>query len=299
VIAARPFVDRPVGDAAVADAFASDAAARMGLDPPRRMRIGMNALYECGDVILRVGRPSVAGGEAIALARRLLDLGVVVPRPAVDEVVEGSGLAATCWRRVVAIDQPVDWTAVGGIVRRVHELTPDDVPVGYPLPSPVTFPWWDFDSIRDEVAADLDPGALAGLDTEIERHRDWVVLADTDAVVCHGDVHPGNVLMTVDGPVLLDWDLLCVANPAWDHAMLLTLAERWGGDRAVYPAFATGYGRSYVGDPAACAFAAMRNVAATLMRVRAARSDPAARDEAERRLRFWRGDADAPAWRAQ
>ena len=76
----------------------------------------------------------------------------------------------------------------------------------------------------------------------------------TDAVVCHGDVHPGNVLMTVAGPVLLDWDLLCHAHPGWDHAMLLTLAERWGGDPAVYPAFAAGYGRSLADDRAAVTF---------------------------------------------
>jgi len=40
-------------------------------------------------------------------------------------------------------------------------------------------------------------------------------------------------------------------------------------------------------------------VAATLMRWKVALVDPAARPEAERRLAYWRGDADAPAWRAQ
>lgn len=299
MIAARPFVDRPVGDAADADAFAATAAERLGLDAPQLLRIGMNALYACGDVILRVGRPSVDAGEAIALARRLLELGIAVPEPAADEVVVAGGLAATCWQRVATVEVPIDWVGVGRVVRRVHELGPDDVPAGYPVPSPVTFPWWDFDAILDEVAGDLDATAFAGLDSAIERHRDWVVLADTGAVVCHGDVHPGNVVMSADGPVLLDWDLLCVAHPAWDHAMLLTLAERWGGDPVVYPAFAEGYGRSFAGDEVARAFSTMRNVAATLMRVRAARVDPAAAAEAERRLRYWRGESDAPQWRAQ
>jgi Phosphotransferase enzyme family len=289
VIAARPFVDRPVGDAADADAFAATAAERLGLEAPQRLRIGMNALYACGDVILRVGRPSVGAGE----------FGIAVPVPAADEIVAAGGLAATCWQRVATVEAPIDWVGVGRVVRRVHDLTPDDVPAGYPVPSPVTFPWWDFDAIRDDVADDLDPSALAGLDAAIERHRDWVVLADTDAVVCHGDVHPGNVVMSADGPVLLDWDLLCVAHPAWDHAMLLTLAERWGGDPSVYASFADGYGRSFVDDEVALAFSTMRNVAATLMRVRAARTDPAAADEMERRLRYWRGEAGAPQWRAQ
>jgi hypothetical protein len=81
--------------------------------------------------------------------------------------------------------------------------------------------------------------------------------------------------------------------------MLLTLAERWGGDVGAYPAFAAGYGVSMAEDPSARRFAELRNVAATLMRVRAGRTDPMARAEAERRLEYWRGEPEAPQWHAQ
>jgi hypothetical protein len=67
----------------------------------------------------------------------------------------------------------------------------------------------------------------------------------------------------------------------------------------VYPAFAAGYGESLVDDETTLAFAELRNVAATLMRVRAARTNPEACAEAERRLKFWRNDPDAPPWQAQ
>jgi hypothetical protein len=40
-------------------------------------------------------------------------------------------------------------------------------------------------------------------------------------------------------------------------------------------------------------------VAATLMRVAASIDDPRALPEAERRLRYWRGDPDAPPWTPQ
>ena len=63
-----------------------------------------------------------------------------------------------------------------------------------------------------------------------------------------------------------------------------------------YPAFAAGYGRSLADDPAAVAVAELRLVAATLMRLVAGISDPVAMAEAQRRLRYWRGDHDAPAW---
>ena len=116
--------------------------------------------------------------------------------------------------------------------------------------------------------------------------------------MCHGDVHPGNVAMTADGPVLLDWDLLCPAPPGWDHAMLLRAAAVGVAGalvrrlrRRLRPLVAPAIRRPM-------AIAELRLVAATLMRLRAGRADPAAMPEARRRLAFWRGDPDAPTWRA-
>ncbi len=106
-------------------------------------------------------------------------------------------------------------------------------------------------------------------------------------------------MMTDDGPVLIDWDLLCLAPAGWDHAPMMTWHERWGGPPGDYEAFADGYGASLRGDEAAETFAVLRLVAATLMRVKAARTDPSARAEVDRRLAFWRGDPDAPPWTAQ
>jgi hypothetical protein len=106
-------------------------------------------------------------------------------------------------------------------------------------------------------------------------------------------------MMAIDGPVLIDWDLLCEAPRGWDHGPLMTWHERWGGAAGEYDAFADGYGESLRDDPAAGAFAELRLVAATLMRVKAARTDPSARAEVDRRLRYWRGDLDAPSWTAQ
>jgi aminoglycoside phosphotransferase (APT) family kinase protein len=142
----------------------------------------------------------------------------------------------------------------------------------------------------------MDEPAREGLRAAIDRNREWREF--DHVVVCHGDVHPGNVLMRADGPVLLDWDLLCLAPPGWDHGPLMTWTERWGGRPGVYESFAHGYGRSLRGDPAATAIAELRLVAATLMRVAASIDDPAARTESERRLQFWRGDPDAPPWTA-
>lgn len=295
----RPFVDRRVVDLDAADAVARKLAVEWSLAPPTLLRRGMNAIYASGDVVLRVGRASAPAAAAHRLAALLLDRGVSIGPPIEGLSVDRDGFAVTGWERIRPANRAVDWEAVGSTVRRVHEIEPSEIPGDYPVPPPSGFPWWDFDALVAEVANRLDSGALAGLTAAIDRRRGWKAMVDHDAVVCHGDVHPGNVLMTADGPVLIDWDLLCEAHPAWDHAMLTTYADRWGGDAGVYPAFSSGYGRDLGDDPVATTVAELRNVAATLMRVRAGSTDESARAEAERRLRYWRGDPDAPVWTAQ
>jgi len=294
----RPFVDRPVGDVDQARTLAMRVAHRLDLPEPVLLRAGMNALFRAGDVIVRIGRPSAPAEVSIELATRLRDHGIAAATAAAADVYVEGDLSATCWEQLVDNGEPIDWREVGAIVRRVHALTPADLPDGYPLPPPTAFPWWDFETMMADVGGDIDDAARAGLEQAIERNAAWREL-DGVNVVCHGDVHPGNVVMTADGPVVVDWDLMCTAPAGWDHAMLLTLAERWGGDPGVYPDFAAGYGESLADDVTARRFAELRNVAATLMRVRAGRTDAAAGEEAERRLRYWRGDRDAPPWHTQ
>jgi aminoglycoside phosphotransferase (APT) family kinase protein len=295
--AGRPFVDQPIGDLHVATQAAHVATRHWQLDPPVLMRRGMNAIFACGPVVLRVGTPTAAPGAALELMALLREVGLRVPVPARADAVVIGDTAVTCWDRIDAVEGPVDWRDVGAMVRRLHEVDPLAVPAAYPVASPVTFPWWDFDALLRETADVIDDRALEGLRTTIDRHGDWTRF--DEVVVCHGDVHSGNVIMSVRGPVLIDWDLLCLAPPGWDHAPMLTWADRWGGEPRAYADFAGGYGRSMLDDPTAHALGELRLVAATLMRVRAAQHDPAARPEADRRLQFWRGEPDPPMWRAQ
>ena len=161
------------------------------------------------------------------------------------------------------------------------------------------FGHWRFVALFDEVAPDLGGPERSALATVVERVSGWgETVAVAPQVVCHGDVHPGNVLMSADGPVVIDWDMVCAAPAAWDHAALLTWEERWGGTPGLYASFAAGYGLDLRDDPLATVLAEGRLLAATLMRCRAGRTDPAAADEARRRLRYWLGDPAAPVWRA-
>ena len=290
----RPFVDRPPGSVPEATALARRAARRWGLPEPAFVRVFMNAIYTAGDVVLRVGRPTAPASAALELAELLASIGVRVPAPSRDEAVSDGDLAVTAWERLTMIDAEPDWREAGEMVARVHALRREEVPPAYPLPRGEEFPWWQFDALLEDVGDLLDPAARHGIEHSLERHGGWS--DGVERVVCHGDVHPGNVVATASGTVLLDWDLLCLAPPAWDHAAMLTWASRWGGPAHWYADFASGYGRSMTDDPIAVALAELRLVAATLMRLRAGREDPAAMPEAERRLVYWRGDPDAPMW---
>lgn len=306
---ALPFVAAPVGVGPEVGLAADAAALAWGLPAPVLLRHGMNGVYAAGDdVVLRVSRPTADAAGAVELARRLVAEGIPVPTP-IDlggpTIVHVDGLQIQAVERVHPAAGPVDWAAVGAIVRRIHELPVSIVPAGHPFPRGLRFPWWDFATMLDDVGPEIasaDADALDALRAAVARHRPVVedaLAADDDRlVVCHGDVHPGNVIQSVRGPMLLDWDLLCHEPPGWDHAALLTWSERWGGEPGLYGRFVQGYGADLRGEPFASAVAELRLVAATLMRVRAGRTDPAARDEAVRRLRWWHGDPDAPPWRA-
>ena len=259
----------------------------------------MNGIFAAGDdVLLRVSTPTAPPQQAIRLAAVLARSGLRVPAYVRDEPFITDDHAVFAVARVVECGS-VDWAAVGAMVAALHRLDRDAVG-GYPLPFCGDFPWWNFEAMMADVGPDLDTGARRGLDAAVV--RSLPALHDQRShllPVCHGDVHPGNVIQSVDGPVLLDWDLLCRGPAAWDHAPLMTWTQRWGGKPSIYEAFADGYGMSMRGDPVAEAIAELRLVAATLMRVRAARSNAAAAAEAEARLRYWRGEPDAPQWNSQ
>jgi hypothetical protein len=292
----RPFVVTPPSSHPDAVEAAFAAARWWGLPSPTHLRTGMNALFTAGDdVLLRVGHVGAAGSAAVELYDVLAENGIRTPRHLHRVPFEVGAYTVFAHRREHHTGV-VDWCAVGEMVERLHRIAPDEIPSAYPQPWCGSFPWWDFPFMLDEVGGLIDDRALEAMRHTLAQDGRWPELVEDD-VVCHGDLHPGNVVQTLDGPVLLDWDLLCRGPRAWDHSPLMTWTQRWGGAGGVYESFAAGYGRSLRGDRLAESLAKLRLLAATLMRVRAGQHSLDARQEAERRLGWWRGDSDAP-WNA-
>jgi hypothetical protein len=266
------------------------------LGTPRLIRRGSTALFDTGRAIVKIG-PSGTWATSAAEVASLLD-GAAIRAPGVRAVVDdpASGLSAVILDRIEQ-SGPVDWSAVGDLVARTHRLGIDRVGEVCRLPTCKSFAHWRFREMLDSVSDLLDDCDRRILSSQVESVGDWSNDAEAAvSVVCHGDVHPGNVIASSGVMWMIDWDMICTAPAAWDHAALLTWEERWGGDPGLYAAFAEGYGADFRGDPLATTLARGRLLAATLMRVRAGRDDASAAAEARRRLRYWRGEADPPVW---
>ena len=245
-MADRPFVDRPPGPMDDVWRAAGRAAAAWRLPAPELVRVGMNATFVAGDVVLRVGRPTAPPEAALALAGVLAGQGSGWPRR---RATTWSGRAASrspCgsgWCRREPM--PTGTTSAGwwpSCTRSIRTTCPPATRCrGANHSRGGTSTRCSRRSMRCSI-----PPPRAGIVAAIERHRGW--RAD-ERVVSHGDVHPDNVMATAGGTVLLDWDLLCAGPPAWDHAMLLRIT-RWGWPARWYDEFAAGYGRSLAGDSA-------------------------------------------------
>jgi aminoglycoside phosphotransferase (APT) family kinase protein len=69
----------------------------------------------------------------------------------------------------------------------------------------------------------------AGVGTDIAAQVHTVVDALPDGnVVCHGDFHPDNILMSSQGPVIIDWGPATSGNPAADVAWTVYLFRHGG-----------------------------------------------------------------------
>ncbi|MCK9247491.1 MAG: aminoglycoside phosphotransferase family protein [Solirubrobacteraceae bacterium] len=295
-------------DVATALAETARRAVDLGSAPARLLRLGTNASFRIGDVVVRIapqGRPVDAAAREIETARMLEEHGVRAVRPAADvpfvvgRAAAGSGGArhvVTLWRWVDHDPRAiVDGFGFGALLRAFHRATDAD---DRPLP-----PWPQWDLIGGRIAGlrtnpAFRPGEVDLLDRALDDLRRR--LADDPAPhrPIHGDAHPGNVIVGPDGPVLLDFDLVGRGPRPWDLAPAALHVRRYGGDPAWFAAARAGYGEPAL--PHEADYVDLRELASAVWRLAAEGApDPTTRaPEVDARLAALAGERDPPTWRA-
>ena len=145
--------------------------------------------------------------------------GAPVPRLLGIERIEGR--AASVWERVEGpslwqhtVDMPARGAHFGVLLAEVHEAL-------FGLPTPVTLP-----SQRDRLTTKIRRAA-ATIDAGYTEALALLPATPAAACLCHGDLHPSNVILSPRGPMIVDWFDASRGDPIADVARstLVLLAE--------------------------------------------------------------------------
>jgi aminoglycoside phosphotransferase (APT) family kinase protein len=159
------------------------------------------------------GARALAEKEAVALRAAAV---AGAPAPAAFEVVEVDGRPGLVMERLDGADLLMSlgarpWTVFSAArtLGRLHaELAEVEAPVGLP---------GLFEALRGKLESPLVPGEVC------ERALEALELLAAGDRLCHGDMHPGNVLMTSSGPRVIDWTNAAFGPPAADVARTLVI----------------------------------------------------------------------------
>jgi uncharacterized protein (TIGR02172 family) len=167
--------------------------------------------------------PSSSVEDEATIARAVHSAGV--PSPAAGEIIEVNGRLGLIYERIEGISMLRDmnahpWTIIAH-ARSLADLHVKIHQQSIPgLPSYKDHLWYDI-SKGEHLTEDLRKNLLGMLD----------VLPDGKQL-CHGDYHPGNVILAKEGPVVIDWLTACSGNPWADVArtsMILNVGVKGAG----------------------------------------------------------------------
>jgi Ser/Thr protein kinase RdoA (MazF antagonist) len=168
---------------------------------------------------------------------------VGAPAPRLLGIEEIAGRAATVWERVDGTsmwERVIDRPDLSGQMGRLLA----DVQLGlFGLVPPVTLP-----TQRDRLTSKIRRAA-ATVDRSLSRALDLLPSRAGPLRLCHGDMHPSNVLLAADGPMIVDWFDASRGDPVADIArssLLLgdgkhTPAHLPGADPAILGVFTQAY----------------------------------------------------------
>jgi aminoglycoside phosphotransferase (APT) family kinase protein len=150
-----------------------------------------------------------------------------IPTPAPGDIVDVDGRRGIIYERVTGVSMLDDmrrrpWLLLrhardlAGLQAQFHHLTISDLR-GY----------------HDGLVYSIQHAPYL---SAIQRDRALALLETlpNETALCHGDFHPGNVLISGRGPVVIDWMTACLGSPWADVArtsMILTIGVKAAGDQ--------------------------------------------------------------------
>lgn len=186
------------------------------------------------EVVVRFAPHRAMGAKEAEVQRSVAELGLRTPRvwlstaatPPVDgwwEVMDlAPGAPSLAGLEGAAVLRRAPWLVrtlpvqLAEIMASLHRLDPRPVTDAVRLAAPEVA--WTV----PEVVGQLRLGAEAIGRSDVAAALDQLAArtpAAADPVVCHGDLHPFNVLADADGLTLLDWTAALLAEPSFDIAL--------------------------------------------------------------------------------
>ena len=289
-----------------AQATLREACAEIGLDAAGAdlIRFGQNAIYRLRGQpyvvrIARIADPAAVRTE-VRVAEWLAKANFPATRLAtLDHVVqpiEIGGRLVTVWELVRQAQDRPTITELGRILRGLHGLTPPgDLDLS---------PFTPFPNVPGRLAAaprsvpDTDIEFLSKRADELRKAYDGLTF-ELPVGPIHGDAHPGNLMRTEAGDVVIG-DLECFANGPreWDLAVPAAYHHGFGWiSDPEYQAFVDAYGYDLAHAPCFPVLRSIRELNMTAWLMQNVDESEAVRDEFRQRMADLR-NPDAPRkWR--
>jgi len=197
----------------------------VGVVPPRldEVRRGHWLGIPAGELWLRVGHAGQRD-EAERERAAAVGFGALAAGPSTG-LVEGDGWVAVGYERLRPV-RPTGWSDVGEAVGALAGLPAGAVP--FPVRQADQIEWWALDG----VAA----GLLSAGEADELRGRAEAAAAEGPGPLgegpAHYDAHPGNVVVTADGPRFVDLETAGRGRRVMDLAVALVEQRRFGATGA-------------------------------------------------------------------
>ncbi|MGB6000255.1 MAG: aminoglycoside phosphotransferase family protein [Thermoanaerobaculia bacterium] len=292
--------DVTLGDRAVG--LATAAARDSGLNPAgaaiHRHIVSVHVELPAAGVMARVeARDRLAIAQRQVRVARLLESRKLPAArlvfPDRQPLIYSDGVV-TLWGAVVILERRPDAAVLGRLARRLHEATTGILPAEIPDIDPLSLvrgwlPRLDTEPIGEEV------GKLWDELEWLERSWGETIAGDPlGTVLVHGDFHQDNVVVTPEGPTLLDLEEAGRGPASWDLVPHLVGVRRYGKSEDICRFFLKAYGADplkWEGTEILCrAYELLLIVWAIAHR----HTSPAMAAEGELRLSSFLGSTDEP-----